>query len=412
MKRILLSAVLVLLVQAYLLANIFPAILAFSILIYLAYIEAEFNPKIEAERILPKKLYDGEGSKAVLRIRNLRKKDFVVAVKERLPEGFKAEEPEFLLGKLEERGVDYSVIPSRGVYRIRGPEILVWDLRGLFFSKFQIGSEQEIEVLPSIEKLREEAKIDARLRLSQARGVIGFPVEFVALRRFQEGDDTRRIDWKATARFGELIVREYLKEWEGDVYVALDIGREMRKGKPSKIDYAVIVIYQIFRALAGKRAGLILYDEFGVRNFFRATLEKERLVEQIKVPRLGGIQSLRIPRIGTERPGFLRKIPRKGFSLSFLNLIQGKSFLIFITDLSTNVGELLRVISELKDCRAVIISPNPVLFSEPKLEREEILRLYRRYVEREEMVRRLNSFVPVIDVGPKDLLDEIEPVIG
>jgi len=113
---------------------------------------------------------------------------------------------------------------------IRGPGILVWDLRGLFFRKFQIGSEQEIEVLPSIEKLREEAKIDARLRLSQARGVIGFPVEFVALRRFQEGDDTRRIDWKATARLGELIVREYLKEWEGDVYVALDIGREMREG--------------------------------------------------------------------------------------------------------------------------------------------------------------------------------------
>ena len=411
MKVILISAVIVLLAQAFLLANVFPAILAFSILIYLTYIRVEFSPRIEAERFFPKRLYDGESFRARLRIRNLREKDFFVTLKENLPEGFRAEEPRFLLGKLEEKEVDYSVIPSRGVYRIKGPEIFVKDIRCLFLKKFAVNSEQEVEVLPSIDRLREETRIDARLRISLSKGILGLPAEFESLRKFQEGDDTRRIDWKATARLGELIVREFVKEWEGDVYIALDIGREMRKGKPSKIDYATIIIYQIFRALGAKRAGLILYDEFGVRKFLRATAEKEKLIEQIKVPRLSRIQSLRIPKIRAEMPGFLRKIPRKGFSMSFLKLIPGKSFLIFITDLSTNVGELLKVVSGIRDSKAMIISPNPILFSEVKLEREEILKLYRGYVEREEMIKKLNSIVPTIDVGPRDLLTDIADVI-
>jgi len=411
MKVILISAVIVLLAQAFLLANVFPAILAFSILIYLTYIRVEFSPRIEAERVFPKRLYDGESFKARLRIRNLREKDFFVTLKENLPEGFRAEEPQFVLGKLEEKEVDYSVTPSRGVYRIKGPEIFVKDIRCLFLKKFAVNSEQEVEVLPSIERLREEARIDARLRISLSKGILGLPAEFESLRKFQEGDDTRRIDWKATARLGELIVREFVKEWEGDVYIALDIGREMRKGKPSKIDYATIIIYQIFRALGTKRAGLILYDEFGVRKFFRATAEKEKLVEQIKVPRLSRIQSLRIPKIRAEMPGFLRKILGKGFSMSLLKLIPGKSFLIFITDLSTNVGELLKVVSGIRDSKAMIISPNPILFSEVKLEREEILKLYRGYVEREEMIKKLNSIVPTIDVGPRDLLTDIADVI-
>ena len=38
------------------------------------------------------------------------------------------------------------------------------------------------------------------------------------MREFQPGDERRHIDWKATTRLGELIVRDFLKEREGDVY--------------------------------------------------------------------------------------------------------------------------------------------------------------------------------------------------
>lgn len=403
--RIITVAILILFVQAYLLMNLFPAILAFSLSIYLLYITIEFNPKILAERTLPKRLYDCEAVKARLYVKNPRKKDYVFKVFERLPEGFKAEKAEFLIGKAEESIFEYSIVPSRGVYRIKGPEILVEDLRGIMSKRFSINSEQEIEVLPSVERLREEAMIDANIRLQQKRSVFGSPFEFESLREFQEGDDTRRIDWKATARLGELIVKEFLKEWEGDVYIALDIGREMRKA--SKVDYAIIIVYQLLMAIKDRKVGLILYDEFGVRKIVRAKKERIGLIEEIKVPRAYGIQSLKIPRISFEKIAFLRRIPLRRYSLSFINSVPQKSFVIFITDLSTNVGELLKAIQEMKDSKALIISPNPILFSDLKLDRDEVLKLYKRYLEREEMVKRINRFVPTIDVGPGDLLKEI-----
>ena len=406
MRKIILITSALLLAQSYLFLNLFPAILAFLLLAYLLYIGVDFNPRIWAERRIPEKLYDGIKAKAALKIRNLGKRDYFVKIRERLPDGFSSENPEFLLGKMEERVVEYWIQPSRGVYRIKGPEIVIEDVRGLFCRKFLLDSIQEVEVIPSIERLRDEAKVDANIRLSSGKSLIGAPVEFESLRRFQYGDDTRRIDWKATARLGELIVKEFLKEWEGDVYIALDIGREMRKGKPSKLDYSLILIYQISMALKDKKVGLILYDEFGVRKVIRATAVKERLIEEIKVPRLSGIQSLKNVGVRIERSIF-RKAPVKGFSLSIISSIPQKSFVIFITDLSTNVGELLAAVKKLMDSRAIIISPNPILFSEIRMEREEILKLYRRYVEREEFIRKMNRIIPTIDVGPRDLLKEI-----
>lgn len=410
-RKIVLTAIIVLFAQAYLLMNLFPALLAFSLLVYLLYVDLEFNPKIEARRVIPERLYDGETARARLLIKNLRKKDYVVRVKERLPEGFKAEEAKFLIGKAEERVLEYSIIPSRGIYKIKGPEIVIEDIRGIFSRKLSIDSEQEIEVLPSLRSLREEAKMDANIRLQQTKSIFGHPSEFESLREFQEGDDTRRIDWKATARLGELIVKEFLKEWEGDVYIALDIGGEMRKGKPSKVDYGTIIAYQLATALKDKKVGLILYDEFGIKKILMARKEKEKLIEEIKVPRVYRMQSLKVPRILFERTGFLRKIPLKRYRLSFIGSIPKKSFVIFITDVSTNAGELLAAIQELRDAKAVIISPNPVLFSDLKMERDEILKLYRRYLEREELIRKMNRFVPTIDVGPRDLLKEIEGVM-
>ncbi|MEG9193743.1 MAG: DUF58 domain-containing protein [Candidatus Methanoglobus sp.] len=404
-RKIIATAAIVLLAQAYLFLNIFPAVIAFLLLIYLLYICLEFNPKIEAERDLPEKLYDDVRTKARLRIKNLTRKDYIVRIKERLPEGFFSEEPEFVLGKMEGRSVDYWIIPSRGVYRIKGPEIHVGDMRGILKKKFQLDSLKEVEVLPSVEKLREEAKADANIRLSR-KSRLGTSVEFESLRKFQIGDDSRRIDWKASVRLGELIVREFLKEWEGDVYIALDVGREMRKGKPSKLDYAISLIYQISMALKEKKLGLVLYDEFGVRKVLRATTEKEKLLMEIKFPRMKGVQSLKVARLRIEK-SILRKSPARGFSLSLLSSIPQKSFVIFITDLSTNVGELLNAILQLRDSKSIVVSPNPILFSEIKMERDEILRLYKGYVEREELIRRMNRIVPTIDVGPRDLLSEI-----
>ncbi|NOZ86126.1 MAG: DUF58 domain-containing protein [Deltaproteobacteria bacterium] len=51
--------------------------------------------------------------------------------------------------------------------------------------------------------------------------------EFAYLRPYMEGDEPSRVDWKATARHGALIVREMAEEQSQRVLILLDIGRRM-----------------------------------------------------------------------------------------------------------------------------------------------------------------------------------------
>lgn len=56
----------------------------------------------------------------------------------------------------------------------------------------------------------------------------GLGLDFHQLREFREGDTTRQIDWKATARKRTPIVREYQDERDQQLLLLLDCGRRMR----------------------------------------------------------------------------------------------------------------------------------------------------------------------------------------
>jgi hypothetical protein len=59
-----------------------------------------------------------------------------------------------------------------------------------------------------------------------------------------------------------------------------------------------------------------------------------------------------------------------------------------------------------KGANLYIISLNPLLFIEERyLNEENILKIYGRFVEREEVVNKLNILCPVVDLGPNDLVE-------
>jgi uncharacterized protein (DUF58 family) len=60
------------------------------------------------------------------------------------------------------------------------------------------------------------------------RRVIGAGAELHQLRAYVPGDPLARIDWKATARTGSLITREFSEDQHLDVLVAIDAGRFSR----------------------------------------------------------------------------------------------------------------------------------------------------------------------------------------
>lgn len=87
--------------------------------------------------------------------------------------------------------------------------------------------------------------------------------EFESLRDYVPGDDTRRMDWKATARQRRLIVRNYEEERSKDVLLVIDAGRMMAPvaGGLSKLDHAINAALMVASAAAERRdkVGLLAF---------------------------------------------------------------------------------------------------------------------------------------------------------
>ena len=123
-------------------------------------------------------------------------------------------------------------------YRITGP-------LGLIQRQGKIDLPQDVQVLPD---MTGEGSRDLQLALAGAfqagrRKVArrGEGSEFESLREHQRDDDFRHIDWKASAKRGKLISRQYETERDQRLMILLDTGRLMspKIGSYRKLDYAV-----------------------------------------------------------------------------------------------------------------------------------------------------------------------------
>ncbi|GAB4213876.1 MAG: hypothetical protein OHK0013_38120 [Sandaracinaceae bacterium] len=68
--------------------------------------------------------------------------------------------------------------------------------------------------------------------------VLASGVEFADHRPYVPGDDFRRIDWRAFARHGQLVMRQFEEERDARIYVLLDLSGSMSRGKPPKLELA------------------------------------------------------------------------------------------------------------------------------------------------------------------------------
>ncbi len=114
--------------------------------------------------------------------------------------------------------------PPRANYEI-GPLIArARDPIGFYLTERKFGPET-LSVMPRPERLR-----GAQLRPRHVgpwpgvipSKVLGLGTEFYGMREYVPGDDPKRINWKATARYNELIVNEAEAERVTDVMIVLD----------------------------------------------------------------------------------------------------------------------------------------------------------------------------------------------
>lgn len=128
-----------------------------------------------------------------------------------------------------------------------------------------------IDVLPPFNARKHLPSKLARLRDLEGRTVVlhrGQGSEFDSLREYVVGDDVRSIDWRATARSSDVMVRTWRPERDRHVLIVLDTGRTSagRVGDAPRLD-AGIEATLLLTALAGRagdRVDVLAWDR-GIR---------------------------------------------------------------------------------------------------------------------------------------------------
>jgi uncharacterized protein (DUF58 family) len=128
-----------------------------------------------------------------------------------------------------------------GAYRIGDLSVRSRDAFGLFARTGRIPAGVPVKVFPRQEALRRllrpaETQLYSGDELARMKGE---GLEFADLRPFAFGDRVRRINWRASARRGELWVNEQHPERNVDVVLFVDSFAELRRDSSSTLDLAV-----------------------------------------------------------------------------------------------------------------------------------------------------------------------------
>ena len=168
----------------------------------------------------------------------------------------------------EQRRVTTALLPTRRGDRPAG-RVTVRSVGPLGLAARQ-GSHEvpwRVRVLPAFTSRRHLPSRLARLRELDGRAAVrvrGQGTEFDSLREYVEGDDVRSVDWRATARAAEVMVRTWRPERDRRVLLLLDCGRTAaaRVGDAPRLDAAMdaALLLAALAARAGDRVDLIAYD--------------------------------------------------------------------------------------------------------------------------------------------------------
>lgn len=142
----------------------------------------------------------------------------------------------------ERRELTFRVRCARwGAFRVGRLYLRAHDAFGLFTQEAVIDRRVPLKVYPSEEHVRDllrplETQVFAGNHVARQKGE---GIEFADLRQFVPGDRIRHVNWRASARRGELWINEHHAERNADVVLLLDSFAEARRGDRSTLDPAL-----------------------------------------------------------------------------------------------------------------------------------------------------------------------------
>lgn len=230
------------------------------------------NDGIKVERLCTEKFSNGDQNPVKIIVENRYPIELTLQIIDELPEQLQVRDQVFYLS-LESGGVKeigYQIRPTkRGAYAFGIVNVFASTFLGIVRRRYQLGEEKEVAVYPSFIQMRKYELLAISNQL-QAFGVkkirrIGNNMEFEQIKNYVSGDDYRKVNWKATARRGQLMVNQYQDERSQQVYSVIDKGRVMQMPFDglSLLDYAInssLVISNI-ALKKGDKAGIVTFQQ-------------------------------------------------------------------------------------------------------------------------------------------------------
>ncbi|MFF9491885.1 DUF58 domain-containing protein [Streptomyces flaveolus] len=207
-----------------------------------------------------------------------------------------------------------------------------------------------VRVLPPFASRKHLPSKLSRLRELDGRTSVltrGEGTEFDSLREYVPGDDTRSIDWRATARQSTVAVRTWRPERDRHILLVLDTGRTSagRVGDAPRLDASMdaALLLAALASRAGDRVDLLAYDR--------------RVRALVQGRTAGDVLPSLVNAMATLEPELLETDAR-GLTASALRSAPRRSLIVLFTTLDTAPIEegLLPVLPQLTQRHTVLVA--------------------------------------------------------
>ena len=242
----------------------------FSILVIYDGLRREHEGDLSIDRKLPSSFALNRVQSIRFELANHGERDLNVSLSDGVPDHFKG--AVFPLRQQVSRGqkglFEYTVVPKRrGLAVFDQAYMLIRSQYGFWDFIHRLGPRTESKVYPDFSAISnsfvfgvEQAMRNMGAHIARHKGE---GMEFNQLREFREGDTLKQVDWKATAKFGAPISKEYQEEKDQNIVFLLDCSRRMRamENNLSYFDYALNAL------LMSSYIALDKGDAVGVKTF-------------------------------------------------------------------------------------------------------------------------------------------------
>ena len=220
-----------------------------------------------ARRHSPERLSNGDDNEIGIYIENFYPFNLSVGILDEIPHQFQKRDVLFntRLKTRQHKLLNYRLRPTkRGEYNFGILRIYVQSPIGLVSRRYNFDQAETLPVYPSFLQMRKYELMAVSNRLNEY-GIkkirrIGHSMEFEQIKNYVPGDDYRTLNWKATARRGELMINNYTDEKSQHVYCIIDKSRAMKM----PFDGLSLLDYSINASLVLSSVALIKEDKAGL----------------------------------------------------------------------------------------------------------------------------------------------------